>query len=587
MKNCRRLRVLAGLAFLLIFAMGDSVGAAQRDDLAPMPALNGTFPPGPFLVAADGDNFWLSRQIVIDGVAHSQMYVHPANQTFDGKPLWIAQRTGDMAFGLLGPVPQCLAVVTNEGGKSRWVGMDAIYLAHDSVAGEVYQTEMDGRTFLTRVGGQKPMAAIGDGSDLLVLALGPGKLDAVGTMPATVPSTAASAPATSAATAAAEPYWNLLAYHDGHWVQRDTLGAAADLDMTPGAGAVALVNHYDKVLAIWRDGEHRLVTRSIDGTRMDAAWSAPQRSLENIAVGNVQALTIGPRAFVVWPTLAAGNKVELAGGPLDGDGLLPAGRKLETMELPGADPAAIATGIAAGVTGNSILVVFADKSGGISSALFSAAGEALDGPSSVDPMVQSHRNNDAFPGLVMAVMVGLLALSLWQWQQKQQIPPTKTPARVARVSMRLAAALIDLAIPLIVVIGGYELLEVPGERLATLGSVWSEGVANWSNIFQSLEIMLIISLYLVHVTVGELFWGRSIGKSLCHLRVIAMDGSKPAALSILVRNVIRLFEMVSIILPIYMVFNPNRQRLGDLLARTMVIHEEPEDDKKPKTRRDA
>jgi uncharacterized RDD family membrane protein YckC len=571
---------LAGLVFLVVFAIGvPAKAAAHRDDLKPMSIPEkGKFLPGPFFMAGDGDNLWLGRQIAIDGVAHGQLYVHPANQTYDdGQPLWLVQRSGDAAA--IGLVPQCLAVVSAGSGKSRWVGVDAIY-----PSGEVYRVEMNERMFLTRLSGQKPMAAIGSGGDLFVLALGPEKFDATGTGSAatTAPATSASAPATTSATVPADQFWNLLAYHDGHWEQRAGLGRTTDLQQTPGAASPTMVSHYERILAVWRDAQRQLVTRSIDGSKADAAWTAPQLSAVGIATSRVQALTIGPRAFVFWPKRSSGNKVELAGGPLDGDGVLQPDQMLKGMELPSADPTAIDAGVAAGVTGNSIMAVYVDKLGAASTALFSAAGEPLEGPSALEPVVQTHRNVEMFPGLVMAVLVGLLALSLWQWQQKQLPPPTQAPARVARVSIRLVAAMVDLAIPITIVVTAFDLFDVREERLSTLGSIWSEGLANWSKIFTSPEIMLIIGLYLVHVTVGELFWGRSIGKALCHLRVISLDGSKPTALSIIVRNVIRLFEMIPGILLIYMLFNPNRQRLGDLLARTMVISEEAPEEKKGK-----
>ncbi len=138
----------------------------------------------------------------------------------------------------------------------------------------------------------------------------------------------------------------------------------------------------------------------------------------------------------------------------------------------------------------------------------------------------------------------------------------------------------------IVVFSSFQLFDFQAERLNHLwnlfSGIWSQGSANWANIIKSPELMSILALYLLHVTIGELFWGQSIGKHLCHLRVIALDGKKPTALAILVRNFIRLFEIVPGILLIYMVMNPNRQRVGDLLARTMVISEDQPQEKQPK-----
>ncbi len=80
-----------------------------------------------------------------------------------------------------------------------------------------------------------------------------------------------------------------------------------------------------------------------------------------------------------------------------------------------------------------------------------------------------------YPGFIMVALVGLLALSLWQWQQKQQTPPTKYPARVAHVNVRLAAALVDLALPVIVVISGFQFFDFQAERINHIWSlIWTQ-----------------------------------------------------------------------------------------------------------------
>jgi uncharacterized RDD family membrane protein YckC len=86
-----------------------------------------------------------------------------------------------------------------------------------------------------------------------------------------------------------------------------------------------------------------------------------------------------------------------------------------------------------------------------------------------------------------------------------------------------------------------------------------------------------MGIYLVHVTLGELFFRRSIGKAAVGLQVLMLDGKAPTLAAILLRNLIRLPELaVGIVVP-YVLISERHQRLGDFLARTLVVaHRAPE-----------
>ena len=89
--------------------------------------------------------------------------------------------------------------------------------------------------------------------------------------------------------------------------------------------------------------------------------------------------------------------------------------------------------------------------------------------------------------------------------------------------------------------------------------------------------MALWGVYLVHVTVGELFFQRSVGKALTGLRVMMVDGRPATVGGILVRNLVRLPELLLGILVVYLFISSNRQRLGDLLGRTIVVCEKSPD----------
>jgi uncharacterized RDD family membrane protein YckC len=80
-----------------------------------------------------------------------------------------------------------------------------------------------------------------------------------------------------------------------------------------------------------------------------------------------------------------------------------------------------------------------------------------------------------------------------------------------------------------------------------------------------------IGIYLLHTWVTEWLTGRTIGKFIFGLSVVTLDGGKPSAVQMLVRNLLRLVD-VTIVVPLMLViFSPLRQRVGDIAARTVVV----------------
>lgn len=70
--------------------------------------------------------------------------------------------------------------------------------------------------------------------------------------------------------------------------------------------------------------------------------------------------------------------------------------------------------------------------------------------------------------------------------------------------------------------------------------------------------------------------GRTPGKMLLGLRVVRENGGRPTALSVLIRNLLRIIDMLPFyyLLGMLMVFfHPSHKRLGDIVAGTIVIHE--------------
>ena len=87
-------------------------------------------------------------------------------------------------------------------------------------------------------------------------------------------------------------------------------------------------------------------------------------------------------------------------------------------------------------------------------------------------------------------------------------------------------------------------------------------------------LLLFCIIYLVHVTVFEGFWGRTLGKALLGIEVIrAEDGGVPGPWRAALRAMMFLF--VDMLVGVFVVLaSPKKQRPGDLAANTLVVRKE-------------
>ncbi len=170
-------------------------------------------------------------------------------------------------------------------------------------------------------------------------------------------------------------------------------------------------------------------------------------------------------------------------------------------------------------------------------------------------------------------IIGLLLLTITMVLTFRQRPATreevlkKAPFHVAPFGRRLAAGFID-AVPHFVGVGF--MLE-SAQNAQQLGFAAASGMA-LAGYFVGLAI------YLLHVTLAEAIWGRSIGKMLFGLRVLNYDGTRVSVERILLRNFLRLVDLL-FYAPLLLIFlTPMRQRIGDLAAKTIVVQEREADE---------
>jgi len=80
-------------------------------------------------------------------------------------------------------------------------------------------------------------------------------------------------------------------------------------------------------------------------------------------------------------------------------------------------------------------------------------------------------------------------------------------------------------------------------------------------------------LIFVYYTLFEALTAASVGKLVFHMRVTTDDGARPSGIAVVVRNLIRLPEVLFWYIPsgISCLVNARNKRLGDLAARTVVV----------------
>ena len=140
---------------------------------------------------------------------------------------------------------------------------------------------------------------------------------------------------------------------------------------------------------------------------------------------------------------------------------------------------------------------------------------------------------------------------------------------VAPFSLRLAAGLIDLW-PMYI---GFGLIVFHAHSGVKLSQIYKDRFANLAEIAS-------MGVYVLHTLVCEIIWARSIGKMCVGLRVAGIDGKRATVGSIVLRNLMRLIEVILTLPLLVIFFNPLRQRVGDFAAGTLVVAKVPKDAEK-------
>jgi uncharacterized RDD family membrane protein YckC len=164
--------------------------------------------------------------------------------------------------------------------------------------------------------------------------------------------------------------------------------------------------------------------------------------------------------------------------------------------------------------------------------------------------------------------------STWDARKTELELPEEIDLQVelANVGSRTLAILVDI------VLGGLVLFTVYALTMLLAHDVADDWLTRLSsNALKTLLILLIFGFQWCYFNLFEWIWnGQTPGKRLLHLRVIKVDGSPVSGIDVLLRNLSRPIDTLGPmgLIGLLMIFVSRKaQRLGDLMARTLVIHE--------------
>jgi uncharacterized RDD family membrane protein YckC len=92
-----------------------------------------------------------------------------------------------------------------------------------------------------------------------------------------------------------------------------------------------------------------------------------------------------------------------------------------------------------------------------------------------------------------------------------------------------------------------------------------------ASLAESVPFLSMIGLTVVHGTISELIFARTLGKKVAAIAVVDADGARPTARAIVVRNALKAIVLLIPVLAVFALFNPHVQGLGDQVARTVVV----------------
>lgn len=460
--------------------------------------------------------------------------------TGDGDNIWLARLINDKNQS--NPRTE---IDVRLGARDRWrqltqIPANALSLSND---GSDFLLLLENGDWMLGGGLGKPLPAdskmltlAGGPQGIWAIALTPGGMATLSRHPATTQSTQPAA-ATSTSHEPAEPVLFLLI--KSTWVAQSALPGELALSLQNGKPSL-LANNDGVILAVSRkDGQIATATFT-----QKSGWNLepllqPQGGLDEASLLNFN----GHITLWTAPSQGPGGFYRLIDGHWSQPIALTGGQGLNKVT------------VRAAAVASERLRLFYIHEDTLFEQQFDDSGKSAGAPTPIDlrqPDLRSMRL------LNLVMMVALTLVVIGSMRRRNAVPTNDPDGRIARIAPltpRLGAGVVD-AIPYLI-----------GGILAVMAS--EDPVAHpFDRVMLPYWIGLII--YALHPLITEIIFGRSVGKMLFGLRVESLDGAKPTRGALVLRNLVRIVEVLTLFPLVLVFYSPLRQRLGDVVARTIV-----------------
>ena len=430
-------------------------------------------------------------------------------------------------------------------------------VAAASLNGDVYLL-----TYGTAAGAEKPVVSPVQRILARVHTLAEGMPDS--TEPAHLP--AATMPAK---VLKAVPAWHFLDLHNNQWSVLPTppLPAAFANSLIMGRMVVMAIDH--QLILFHLTGGHMLSAQAMNLTATHPAWELlPPIPLSHACHG-ILGVQFGRQGVLAWTASGVAGRTTISALRVR----ISAAGKVEltpwTKPLVSAIVGSAFADIALGRDGDCVALLLHQQGQKLVQYTFSRSGKLLQGPEDIVPMATLPPAPGVYERLIFAALIVLLALSVWR--RKEPFGSLKISAefKVARLYRRFGAAAIDLALSALIITLVFHLYSQ--QDWVKMAGASLDLLFNPQKLLQAPQFLWLLAIYEIHVTVAELIFARSLGKWILGLRVVDLTGQRPGFVALLTRNLFRIPELIAIVVLVFMFVSPDRQRIGDILARTVVV----------------
>ena len=530
-------RSIPWLLMMLAVLTGGSSAVAQP--IASSPARQRDL-----LAVASGDHFWIARIArEPDSIVTSIVY----------REKWAMTDWTTMQ-----PIPDRVISMATSNDELLVVLSDGLWEIAD---GDDIRTGPPGEMWDAMLA----IAAVDDAVWAVVRSTGASTQGSDATEPATQPAVLTASPLVPAGRLM------ICQYADGQWTHCVALPESVGDD--PAQMALTVVDGLP-VLA-WRTADGRL---SVSALSTDDRWSRPIVVSSSAQEMDFKLLTISSRA-VLWisaPQPTTRPATQASGANISAAGPDSAGQILIGPDFVRRISLALPTSAAAGAGAQTLVAAFGNL-----------RWVAYAGDRQVEQDYSLDQFPKSFPPAKMSVVqspqppvipltpwivgdVGIVALAVAAGVRQRNAPkipeqPEIKP-RLAPMSVRFVAGLVDLA-PILAVIA----ILHPTSNTNPLANI---DYRSFSQLAQ-----LSVTTYVLHTLIAEVICGQSIGKMVFGLRVMAIDGKPPRRWQLVARNLLRVFDVTLMGIPLLIIFiTPLHLRVGDLVGGTVVAGDGEDDE---------